>query len=59
MFGRYEELTGRAVRVIYDANDPNRLMREEATSKEEVDQLPRDALLGAGAVEIVLTKLLG
>ena len=58
IFGRYESLTGRSLRVIYDANDPNMVVREEVTSADELKGLPTDALFGAGALEIVLTKLL-
>jgi hypothetical protein len=57
-FGRYEELTGRSIRVTYDANDPNKFVREEATSEVELELLARDGRLGAGAVEVLLTKLL-
>lgn len=56
-FGRREP-TGRAFRVIYSAEDLRGPVREEPISAEECDQLPRDALSGAGAVERVLTELL-
>ena len=56
-FGRREP-TGRAFRVIYTAEDLRGPVREEPISDEECDRLPRDALSGAGAVELVLTQLL-
>jgi len=56
-FGRREP-TGRALRVIYSAEDLAGPLREEPISNEECDRLPRDALSGAGAVELVLTQLL-
>lgn len=56
-FGRREP-TGRAFRVIYSADDLRGPVREEPISDEECDRLPRDALSGAGAVELVLTELL-
>lgn len=55
---RYEELTGRSFRVIYDDNDPNRLVREERVEPGVDEQGPTDGLGGAGWVEIRLTKLL-
>jgi hypothetical protein len=44
--------------VIYDPDDPNMVSREESAPQDEVDGLPRDGLLGAGAVENLLTRLL-
>jgi hypothetical protein len=58
VFGRLEELSGRAFRVFYNNDDPNGWLRDEPTSINDALQLPRDRLLGAGAAEIVLTKLL-
>ena len=57
-FGRFEELTGRALRVIYDDADPGRLVREHQIDTGELAGLPRDGLSGAGAVETVLARLL-
>lgn len=56
-FGRREP-TGRVFRVIYSADDLRGSSREEPISDEECDRLPRDALSGAGAVELVLTDIL-
>jgi hypothetical protein len=53
-----QQLSGRAFRVIYDPDDPNMVSREESAPQDEVDGLPRDGLLGAGAVENLLTRLL-
>jgi hypothetical protein len=57
-FGRFEELTGRAFKVIYDDANPNRLVREELVDPDELVGLPKDGLSGAGAVEGILTRLL-
>jgi hypothetical protein len=57
-FGRSEELTGRAFKVIYDDTDPNRVLREERIDPSELATLPKDGLSGAGAVERILTRLL-
>jgi hypothetical protein len=57
-FVRYEELTGRSFRVLYDDEDPNRLVREIEVEPGQPEQGPRDAMAGAGAVEKILTSLL-
>ena len=57
-FGRFEELTGRAFKVIYDDDNPNRVIREEQIDPSELAALPKDGLSGAGAVERMLTRLL-
>ena len=57
-FGRLEELTGRAFKVIYDDADPNRLLGEERIDRSELASMPKDGLSGAGAVERILTRLL-
>jgi len=57
-FGRLEELTGRAFKVIYDDGDPNRLLREERIDLSELASMPKDGLSGAGAVERILARLL-
>jgi hypothetical protein len=57
-FVRYEELTGRSFRVFYKDDDPNVLLREEQVDPGADEQGPKDGLLGAGAVERVLTKQL-
>jgi hypothetical protein len=58
VFVRYEELSGRSFRVFYEDRDPNALVREEQTPPGIGEQGPKDGLLGAGAVERVLTSLL-
>ena len=55
---RYEELTGRTLRVHYDPDDPNRVLSEEVVQPGTAEQGPRDGLAGAGFMEIVLTNLL-
>lgn len=57
-FGRFEELTGRAFKVIYDDENPNRVIREEQIDASELAGLPQDGLSGAGAVERRLTRIL-
>lgn len=56
-FGRYEELTDRAFKVSYADDDPNRVVHEEPIPRAEAEKSPRDALLGAGAVEKGLTAM--
>jgi hypothetical protein len=58
-FGRFEELTGRALKVIYDDANANRVIREEQIDPSELTGMPKDGLSGAGAVERILTRLLG
>ena len=55
VFVRYEELTGRCLHVFYDADDPGKLIREEQIESGAAEQEPKDGLMGAGYVEIVLT----
>jgi hypothetical protein len=57
-FGRYEELTDRAFKVIYDDNDPNLVIREIPIGKDECLTLPPDRLSGSGAIEIILSRRL-
>lgn len=49
---RYEELTGRTLRVHYDPDDPNRVLSEEVVQPGTAEQGPRDGLAGAGFMEI-------
>ena len=58
VFVRYEELTGRSFKVIYDEDDPARLVREEQITPGIAEQGPKDGLMGAGYVENVLTERL-
>ncbi len=55
-FVRYEELTGRSFRVIYDDDDPNKVLREELVAPGEAEQGPKDGLMGAGFAEAALTQ---
>ena len=57
-FGRYEELTDRAFKVIYDDNNPNLVVREILIGKDELRTLPLDRLSGSGAIEIILSRRL-
>lgn len=55
---RIDVVSGAARKVTYSEDDPNRPIRETTCDPEEARQLPRDSLMGAGAVEIRLTNLL-
>jgi hypothetical protein len=57
VFVRFEELTGRTFNVIYDEDDPAKLLREELESGPPVAG-PKDGLMGVGYVERSLTELL-
>jgi hypothetical protein len=59
VFVRYEELTGRSIRVIYDADDPAKMMQEEEILPGADEQQPKEGLMGAGYLEKALTSLLG
>jgi hypothetical protein len=58
IFIRYEELTGRSFRVIYDDNDPNRVLREEQVTPGVSEQGPSDDMFGAKAIELTLSARL-
>ena len=58
VFVRYEELTGRSLSVFYDDGDPARVVREDQVAPGLDEQGPKDGLMGAGYVEIVLTDWL-
>jgi hypothetical protein len=59
-FGRLVDVLSPPVAwlVEYPADDPNATPRETRTSPEACKSLPSDGLLGAGAVELLLTKVL-
>lgn len=57
-FVRRDDLSKRAWRSAYCDSDPSKLEREEPVSYE-ASKLERDALHGAGGVELLMTKLLG
>jgi hypothetical protein len=52
------DITGRAFRAVYSADDLRGPAREVPVSDAKCNQLPRDALSGHGAVERILTHLL-
>jgi hypothetical protein len=58
VFIRYEELTGRTFQVIYDPSDPVKVLREDQVLPGAAEQGPKDSMMGAGAVEIRLTRML-
>jgi Immunity protein 26 len=57
-FIRYEELTGRSFRVVYDDVRPGIVIREDQLAPGEAWDGPPDGLMGAGFVELRLTRLL-
>lgn len=56
-FIRREPISERIWRVVYDEDDPNCVV-DELRMLTDDPTLDRDALSGAGAVEIMLTKLI-
>jgi hypothetical protein len=57
LFYRKDVLTGRIFLGQYDENDPSVVLSEEVVDSVTADYC-EDGLFGAGAVEIILTKLL-
>lgn len=58
VFGHYDDLLDKGLRVEYDANDIASAAKQLLVSREEAESLPPEGLLGSGAVEIVLTQML-
>jgi hypothetical protein len=58
-FVRYEELSGRTFAVYYDDNDALNVVRELEIPSIDAANDPEDGLMGAGFVEMRLTKILG
>jgi hypothetical protein len=58
-FGFHDELLGRYFRREYDDDPRHLFVRQVAITEDEFARLPRDRFAFAGAVEIVLTRLLG
>lgn len=59
VFVRHEELTGRTLLIHYDDDDPSRVVDETPVPPGPAEQRPPDGLMGAGFVEIRLSRLLG
>lgn len=57
-FARTNPLNGRISMVKYSEDDIRHIISEEPANPSDAISMPRDGLYGAGAVEIVLTKLL-
>jgi hypothetical protein len=57
-FVRRDDVTKKAWRVQYSDTDANRVASEETMAYPQASEFERDAVLGAGAAEIRLTKLL-
>lgn len=58
VFVRYEELMDRYFHVFYDADDPNKVIREEQVESAANEHGAKDGLMGSGYTEIVLTERL-
>jgi hypothetical protein len=59
MFVRHEELTGRWIKVFYDADDPAKLLGEEVFTPNGIPPGPNAGLMGPGFVEKRLSRLIG
>jgi hypothetical protein len=57
-FVRRDDITRKAWLVQYADNDANRVAVEDLMNYQNVSEFERDAVLGAGAAEIVMTKIL-
>jgi hypothetical protein len=57
-FVRRDDITKKAWRVQYADTDANRVASEKEMNYQQVSEFERDAVLGAGAAEIVMTKML-
>lgn len=57
-FVRRDDITKKAWLVQFSDTDANRVASEEAMAYPHASEFERDAVLGAGAAEIRLTKLL-
>ena len=57
-FVRRDDIAQKAWRVQYSDTDANRVASEQALDYRQASEFDRDAVLGAGSAEIVLTKLL-
>ncbi len=57
-FARRDDITKKAWRVQYSDTDANRVESEQQMAYSQATEFERDAVLGAGAAEIVITKLL-
>jgi hypothetical protein len=55
---RRDELSRKAWRVVYSDSDPNEVVLEEELPFD-TSGMDRDAVFGTGAVELLMTKLLG
>ncbi len=57
-FARRDDITKKAWRVQYSDTDANQVESEQQMAYSQATEFERDAVLGAGAAEIVITKLL-
>ncbi len=57
-FARVDEHAGKCWLVEYSEDDPNHELRVTPCDPQDASHYPRDSLMGYGAVEIRLTKLL-
>jgi hypothetical protein len=57
-FVRRDLLNGKVSKVTYSPDDPAQEIANQPASDSEAEHLPKDGILGHGAVEIKLAKLL-
>jgi hypothetical protein len=57
-FVRIQLVSGIAYKVVYDQDDPGKMISETKCDPSEADSHPRDALSGGGAIETILTDKL-
>lgn len=57
-FVRVDDVSNEARLIRYSEDDPNHEIANLPCTAEQAERLPRDAMMGAGAVEIRLTKRL-
>lgn len=59
LFARFDLLRNDVAWVVrYDDNNPDEVLSETPAKAADILHLPRDTTSGAGAIEIILTKLL-
>ena len=58
-FVRHEPVSNRAFKVSYADGDPGMIIEEIRIGPDEAQALPKDGLHGAGAVERLMSQLLG
>jgi hypothetical protein len=57
IFRRVASLSSKSWLVVRSDEDPNKIVSEEPVSSELPENVPRDQVFGAGALEVALSKL--